>query len=111
MLSRLALVAVLLVPCAQARPSGCSVDAPALDADLARACAVVLAAVPGWWERLSPTLAQFLTQFLFPAPEVRPEVEQQVSALLDQDLPAGCRRVLLEQRDDLQRALRAQSSR
>jgi aminopeptidase N len=70
-----------------------------------------LAAVPGWWERLSPTLAQFLTQFLFPAPEVRPEVEQQVSALLDQDLPAGCRRVLLEQRDDLQRALRAQSSR
>jgi hypothetical protein len=56
-LSRLALVAVLLVPCAQARASGCSVDAPALDADLARACAVVLAAVPGWDGRGSVRLA------------------------------------------------------
>jgi aminopeptidase N len=70
-----------------------------------------VAAVPAWWRELSPTLARFLTQFLFPATEVRPEVEQQVSALLEQDLHAGCRRVLLEQRDDLQRALRAQSSR
>jgi hypothetical protein len=48
-LSRLGLVAVLLVPCAQASAaSGCAVSAPALDADLAAACAAVRAAVPGW---------------------------------------------------------------
>jgi aminopeptidase N len=70
-----------------------------------------LAAVPAWWRDLSPTLAKFLTQFLFPATEVRPEVERAVSGLLGQDLHAGCRRVLLELRDDLQRALRAQAAR
>jgi aminopeptidase N len=70
-----------------------------------------VSAVPGFWNKLSPTLAQFLTQFLFPATEVREEVAERVSRLLEQDLHAGCRRVLLEQRDDLQRALRAQSSR
>ena len=32
-----------------------------------------LSAVPGWWQDLSPTLARFLTQFLFPATEVRAE--------------------------------------
>jgi hypothetical protein len=47
-LARLGLVGVLLVPCVQADASGCSVVAPALAADLARACAAVLAAVPGW---------------------------------------------------------------
>ena len=71
-----------------------------------------LSAVPGFWKELSPTLAQFLTQYLFPSTEVRQEVVDAVSGLLARDdLHAGCRRVLLEQRDDLQRALRAQLAR
>jgi aminopeptidase N len=69
-----------------------------------------LAAVPGFWRDLSPTLAQFLTQYLFPDTLIRQDVVDRVSALLGEDLHAGCRRVLLEQRDDLQRALRAQQS-
>ncbi|HUR50746.1 MAG TPA: aminopeptidase N [Mycobacteriales bacterium] len=69
-----------------------------------------VSAVPGFWKDLSPTLAQFLTQFLFPAQLVRDDVVDRVSDLLSEDLHAGCRRVLLEQRDDLQRALRAQQS-
>jgi aminopeptidase N len=69
-----------------------------------------LAAVPGFWRDLSPTLAQYLTQFLFPDTLIRQDVADRVSALLEEDLHAGCRRVLLEQRDDLQRALRAQQS-
>jgi aminopeptidase N len=65
-------------------------------------------AVPGLWRDLSPTLARFLTQYLFPVTLVRDDVVERVSQLLEQDLPAGARRVVLEQRDDLQRALRAQ---
>jgi aminopeptidase N len=64
-------------------------------------------AVPGFWAELSPTLAQVLTHVLFPATLVREDVVERVSVLLDGDLRTGCRRVLLEQRDDLQRALRA----
>jgi aminopeptidase N len=71
-----------------------------------------LSAVPGFWKDLSPTLAQYLTQFLFPSTEVRQEVADRVAELLGRDaLHPGCRRVLLEQLDDLQRALRAQSAR
>ncbi len=70
-----------------------------------------LSAVPAFWTELSPTLAQYLTQYLFPATLVRREVAEQVQALLGQQLHPGCRRVLLEQLDDLQRALRAQQAR
>jgi len=70
-----------------------------------------LSAVPGFWEALSPSLAQSLTQVLFPSTLLREDVVARVSALLDQDLHAGCRRVLLEQRDDLRRALRARANR
>ena len=57
-LTRLGLVAVLLVPCAQARATTrCAVEAPALEADLARACAAVRAAVPGWDGRGTVLLA------------------------------------------------------
>jgi len=70
-----------------------------------------VSAVPGFWKELSPTLAQFLTQFLFPATEVRQDAVDAVTGLLARDdLHTGARRVLLEQRDDLQRALRAQAS-
>jgi aminopeptidase N len=69
-----------------------------------------VSAVPGFWRDLSPTLARFLTQHLFPVTLVRDDVVAQVSALLEQDLHPGARRVVLEQRDDLQRALRAQQS-
>ena len=70
-----------------------------------------LAAVPGFWRDLSPVLAQYLTQFLFPTTLVRADVAERVRALLAQDLVAGARRVLLEQLDDLERALRAQGAR
>jgi aminopeptidase N len=69
-----------------------------------------LAAVPGFWRDLTPVLAQYLTQFLFPTTLVRADVVERVQALLAQDLPAGARRVLLEQLDDLERALRAQGT-
>jgi aminopeptidase N len=69
-----------------------------------------LAAVPGFWRDLTPVLAQYLTQFLFPTTLVRADVVERVRALLTQDLPAGARRVLLEQLDDLERALRAQGT-
>jgi len=48
--ARLVLVGVLLVPCAGAARAagGCRVIAPPLEADLARACAAVRAAVPSW---------------------------------------------------------------
>jgi aminopeptidase N len=70
-----------------------------------------LSAVPGFWGDLSPALAQYLTQYLFPSTEVRQEVADRVGALLARDdLHPGCRRVLLEQLDDLQRALRAQQN-
>jgi aminopeptidase N len=70
-----------------------------------------LSAVPGFWRDLSPILAQYLTLFLFPTTLVRPDVAERVRALLAEDLPAGARRVLLEQLDDLERALRAQACR
>ncbi|HUR14288.1 MAG TPA: aminopeptidase N [Mycobacteriales bacterium] len=70
-----------------------------------------LSAVPGFWHDLSPVLAQYLTQFLFPTTLVRSDVAERARALLAGDLHPGCRRVLLEQLDDLERALRAQATR
>jgi aminopeptidase N len=67
--------------------------------------------VPGWWRDLSPQLAQSLTQFLFPSTEVREDVADRVRALLARgDLHRGLRRVVLEELDDLQRALRARQN-
>jgi len=68
-------------------------------------------AVPGLWASRSPQVAQSLTQHLFPHTLVRPDVAERVAALLaDDGLPAGARRVVLEQLDDLRRALRARAS-
>jgi hypothetical protein len=58
-LARLGLVTVLLVPCAQASATTrCAVEAPALGADVARACAAVRAVVPGWDGRGTVVLAE-----------------------------------------------------
>ncbi|MGB8650572.1 MAG: aminopeptidase N [Mycobacteriales bacterium] len=70
-----------------------------------------LEAVPALWEQLSPQLAGSLTQHLFPRTLVEQEVHDRVGALLERPgLPAGARRVVLEQRDDLRRALMAQQA-
>jgi aminopeptidase N len=74
--------------------------------------AAYLSALDGWWSRLSPQLAQILTQHVFPVSLVSAEVVAQVEAVLDgEDLHPAGRRVVLEQLDDLRRALRARSAR
>ena len=68
-----------------------------------------LQVLPRLWSELSPQLAGSLTLQLFPSTLVEPDVIAGVDAFLDTDgLPAGLRRVLLEQCDDLRRAWRAQ---
>jgi aminopeptidase N len=70
-----------------------------------------LEVLPSLWRDLSPQLAGSLTLHLFPATLVEPDVVERVGALLAQDgLPAGLRRVVLEQHDDLRRALAAQEA-
>jgi aminopeptidase N len=64
-------------------------------------------AVPRLWTERSPHAAQALTRLLFPSLLPEPAVLDAVDGLLASDLPAGARRVVLEQRDDLARALRA----
>jgi len=65
------------------------------------------AEVAGLWERRSPALATSIARLLFPATLVEQSVLDATGALLDGDLPAGLRRVLLEERDELSRALQA----
>ncbi len=66
--------------------------------------------VPRLWDELSPQLAGDLTLHLFPSTLVERDVLDRVGALLARDgLAAGLRRGLLEQQDDLARALRAKS--
>ncbi len=70
-----------------------------------------LAALPAMWSDLSPQLAQSLTLHLFPSTLVEADVVARVGAVLERtDLPAGLRRVLLEQHDDLCRSLAAQAA-
>ena len=65
--------------------------------------------VPRLWSTLSPALAGSLTARLYPGTLVDEEVHAVTGRLLDrEDLPAGARRIVLECRDDLHRALRAQ---
>jgi aminopeptidase N len=66
--------------------------------------------LPRLWRDLSPQLAGSLTLQLFPSTLVEPEVVERVAAVLAQreHLPAGLCRVVLEQHDDLRRALHAQ---
>ncbi len=70
-----------------------------------------LEAVPGLWERLSPQLAGSLSLHLFPSTVIEQDVADRVAWLLERaDLAPGLRRVLLEQHDDLCRALAAQAA-
>ena len=62
------------------------------------------------WERNSAQLAGSLAQHLLPSTLVRPDVVARLDALLGCDeLPVGLRRVVLESRDDLARAVRCAS--
>ena len=68
--------------------------------------------LPRLWADLSPQLAAALTLHLFPSTLVEQDVLTRVAAFLDRtELPAGLRRVLLEQHDDLRRAFLAQHAR
>ena len=64
------------------------------------------------WSELSPQLAESLTSSLFPSTLIEQGVHDRIASLLrDSDLPAGLRRIVLEQLDDLWRALAAQQAR
>ena len=70
-----------------------------------------VAEVAGAWERSSAQLAGSLALHLLPSTLVRPDVLARLDALLERsDLPAGLRRVVLESRDDLARAVRCASA-
>jgi aminopeptidase N len=65
--------------------------------------------VPVLWQQLSPAIAGSLTARLFPWTLVAADVHEATGTLLENDaLPAGARRIVLECRDDLRRALEAQ---
>ncbi|MGZ6827273.1 MAG: aminopeptidase N, partial [Mycobacteriales bacterium] len=67
--------------------------------------------LPRVWEQSSAQLATSITAQAFPVSLVEPEVAARVEALLGTPgLPDGMRRVLLEQHDDLRRALAAQAA-
>ena len=70
-----------------------------------------LEALPHVWSELSPQLARALTLHLFPVTLIDNAVYERVGAYLErQDLPAAMRRIVLEQHDDLRRALHAQNA-
>ncbi len=70
-----------------------------------------LAVVPGLWSGETPQTARFATMLLYPATLVRQDVLDRTDALLGSPVLAdGARRVVLEQRDDLARALRARTA-
>ncbi|MCU1593608.1 MAG: pepN [Frankiales bacterium] len=67
--------------------------------------------LPQVWATHSPTLAGSVTQHAFPRSLVEPAVLARIGEVLAQEgHPAGLRRVVLEQHDDLRRALAAQEA-
>ena len=64
-----------------------------------------VADVPGIWRRRSPELAAVLTGSAFPSTIVSPSVVERTAVLTSTDSDAGQRRVVLECRDDLARAV------
>ena len=67
--------------------------------------------VPRLWETVSPVLAGSLTSRLFPSTLVDPEVHALTGQLLQRDdLPPAARRLVLECRDDLRRAIANQTA-
>ena len=61
--------------------------------------------VAGLFDRRTPQLATVVARLLFPSTLI--EAQTLAVTAIDGDLPAELRRVLLEERDDLARALRA----
>ncbi|MBW3648685.1 MAG: ERAP1-like C-terminal domain-containing protein, partial [Actinobacteria bacterium] len=68
------------------------------------------AELPAVWRTRTPQVAGRLTVRLFPSTVVEPAVLDATSGLLDEAHPAGLRRYVAEQRDDLARALRARGA-
>jgi len=68
------------------------------------------AQVEGLWQRRGEQLATTLAARLFPHTLVEPAVLDATAPLAEGDRPVGLRRVALEQRDELARALRARSA-
>jgi aminopeptidase N len=66
--------------------------------------------LPSLWAERSPQVAGLLAQRLFPSTIIDPQVLDRTAVLLDPEHPPGLRRYVAEQRDDLQRALRARSA-
>ena len=65
------------------------------------------AALPGIWAGRGPAVAAQITRLLYPRLDERATLDRTDAFLADPDVPAGCRRLVLEQRDDVARALRA----
>jgi aminopeptidase N len=82
-----------------------------LHADLCRPfVARYVDAVPRLWTSRTPAAAQALTAALFPSTLPEPEVLQAVDGLLAGELHPAARRVVVEQRHDLARAVRARQA-
>ena len=69
-----------------------------------------LAALPGIWRTRPAEAAWNITRAMFPALLVSRNTVELVSRALDADLDDALRRVLVEGRDDLERALRARAA-
>jgi aminopeptidase N len=68
-----------------------------------------VAELPGLWDARTPQVAGVLAQELFPSTLVEPDVHERTAVLEQQEHPAGLRRYVAEQRDDLRRALAARA--
>jgi len=66
--------------------------------------------LPGLWATRSPEVVGRLTERLFPSTLVETGVLDHTEGLLADSHPAGLRRLVAEQRDDLARALRARAA-
>ena len=66
-----------------------------------------VAELPALWDARTPQVAGTLAQRLFPSTLVEPDVHERTAVLEAGDHPAGLRRYVAEQRDDLRRALAA----
>ena len=66
-----------------------------------------VAELPALWDARSPQVAGTLARELFPTTLVEQDVHDRTAVLEQGDHPAGLRRYVAEQRDDLRRALAA----
>ena len=65
--------------------------------------------LPQLWATRTPEVVGRLTELLFPSTLVRQDVLDRTAPLLEDHHPAGLRRLVAEQRDDLRRALAARA--